>query len=451
VDLAYHLRAGAEILATRAIPATDTWTFTVSGEPWTNQQSGAQVLFAAVFQLGGWTGLVLLRAVLVGVAFGAMFLGAREQGLPVRWAALLTLVAFLLSAVALALRPQLLGVVLFAITLLLLLRRHRSLRVVWLVPLLALAWANLHGSFVLVAVAVGWAWLEDAIARHPATLRTAAVGVVALLATFVNPFGPGVWAYALGIASNTAIGSRVSEWQPPTITDPQGILFYGSVALVAAVLVARRRRVRLTSLALLLPLLALGIQAVRGLAWWPIGAAVVVAGVLAPSSTGVAPPGEPARATPPVLRRLNALTAVALVLVGVALLPVWRPADPVTGPAGVVTYAPPGITATLRDLADPDDRLFHPQVWGSWLEFAVPQARTFVDSRIELFPARVWEDYDTVMGARPGWDAVLDRWGVTIVVVAADGNPALLPALTHAGWHEAYLDDDGWVFIRADR
>ena len=38
VDLTYHLRAGGEILDTGRIPNVDTWTFTVAGQPWLDQQ-----------------------------------------------------------------------------------------------------------------------------------------------------------------------------------------------------------------------------------------------------------------------------------------------------------------------------------------------------------------------------------------------------------------------------
>ena len=37
-----------------------------AGPPWIDQQWGAQVILAAVYRLAGWTGLVLLRARLVG-------------------------------------------------------------------------------------------------------------------------------------------------------------------------------------------------------------------------------------------------------------------------------------------------------------------------------------------------------------------------------------------------
>ncbi len=75
IDLAYQLRAGSEILASGHIPATDAWTFTVAGTPWLDQQWGAQVVLAAVFDVAGWTGLALLRAALVALTFW-LLLGA---------------------------------------------------------------------------------------------------------------------------------------------------------------------------------------------------------------------------------------------------------------------------------------------------------------------------------------------------------------------------------------
>src|SRR4249919_2973189 len=46
VDLAYHVRTGDMILRTGSIPRVDTFTFTVFGRPWLDQQWLAQVVFA---------------------------------------------------------------------------------------------------------------------------------------------------------------------------------------------------------------------------------------------------------------------------------------------------------------------------------------------------------------------------------------------------------------------
>ena len=136
VDLTYHLRAGDEIIAAMALPTVDTWTYTAAGATWVDQQWGAQVLFAGVYQLGGWTGLVILRALLVGVIFGCVFETATRRGLGTRRAAALTFAAFVVSAVALALRPQLLGMALFAVVLLLVVDRRAHPGRLWAIPVI---------------------------------------------------------------------------------------------------------------------------------------------------------------------------------------------------------------------------------------------------------------------------------------------------------------------------
>src|SRR4029077_20669814 len=70
VDLAYQVRAGDEILRTATLPGVDAWTFTVAGQPWTDQQWLAQVLLALGYGVGGWELLPVLRAGLVALALG---------------------------------------------------------------------------------------------------------------------------------------------------------------------------------------------------------------------------------------------------------------------------------------------------------------------------------------------------------------------------------------------
>jgi len=136
VDLAYHLRAGGDILDGAGIPRADAWTFTAVGQPWLDQQWGAQVILAAVYRLAGWTGLVLLRAVLVGLLFALVLQVCRVRGADLRRAAWLTLAAFVVSAVALGLRPQLFGMVLLALVLVILAVRRERPRLVWAIPVI---------------------------------------------------------------------------------------------------------------------------------------------------------------------------------------------------------------------------------------------------------------------------------------------------------------------------
>jgi len=146
-----------------------------------------------------------------------------------------------------------------------------------------------------------------------------------------------------------------------------------------------------------------------------------------------------------IAARLNVAIVVAIVIVGVVLLPVWRPMDPgLQAPSGVVGNAPPGITGALREQANDGDRLFNPQPWGSWFEFSFPKVLVALDSRIEVFPPQVWDDYETVTQGRDGWQQILERWGVTLAVVP-NGDDAFHARLTSAGWTELFADADGWL------
>lgn len=447
VDLAYHLRAGAQILDGGGIPSTDTWTYTASGAPWLDQQWGAQTILAAVYRTVGWTGLVLLRAILIGITFGLVYDIGRRRGVSSRGAALLALTAFLVAAVALALRPQLFGMACFAVTLLLVVQRHRWPRAFWLVPVVVAVWANLHGSFFLGPLVIGLAWLEDVHDKAPKSRRTLIVAIVATVAACLTPFGPYVWLYAAGLTTNSEVTGRIGEWQPTSLRTIPGIIFFLSVSAVVALLARTTERAPWPRLLGLAAFFLIGVFAIRGVAWWPIAAAALLAGWLIPA----VPAGRTERAGTPLMRRINAGLAVALVAVGIGLLPAWRPIDPGTlAPTGVVGIAPSGITAKLREIARPDDRLFNPQIFGSWFAFAVPALPIAIDARIELYPAQVWDDYEAVVDGREDWRAILDRWGVTIVV-ALDGDDGFSARLAGDGWVEIHRDQDGAVFVRPGR
>ena len=204
-----------------------------------------------------------------------------------------------------------------------------------------------------------------------------------------------VWAYAVGLSTNPLVTQRITEWQPTSLHDIPGILFFAS-ALAVVVLIARRGRTTpWPTLLWLATFFVIGVYAIRGVAWWPLAAVPAIAGTLL---TEPATDGGPDDRNRPAIRALNALLVGLIVLAGVALLPVWRPIDPGLGaPVGVVGNAPPGITAALRDAIRPGDRVFNPQPWGSWFEFALPTLPVALDSRIELFPVEVWDDYERVV------------------------------------------------------
>lgn len=453
VDLAYQVRAGDLMLASGMVLRTDPLTFTAGGDPWLNQQWGAGVVLALAFTPLGWAGLAVMRAALVGLIFGLVCLGARLGGASPRSAALFALAGFMVGLPAFGLRPQLFGVVLFALVLVLLAARGRHPAMIWVVPFIVVAWANVHGSFFLGPAAVAVAVIEDALARRPGTTRLAAVLGLSLLATVASPFGAGTWSYAFGLASSSTLARLVTEWQRTSLLTVTGLLFYLSVAAAAGLVVAAARRgwrPGWPSLAWLVALAFLGAWAERGVAWWAIGAPIALAPAVAALARKGAGPSVVGRAESPALRRINLLLAGLLSLAIIVLQPAWRPSDPLTGPNGLLTDAPGPIATALAGKAGPADRVFNAQRWGSWLEWAAPGIPLMVDSRIEVVPSEAWEDYLAISAGVSDWASRLDRWGVTAVVASRTEQAALLPLLAaDPGWRQVHADADGELFVRA--
>ena len=275
VDLAYAIRAGDLVLAAGAPLTVDPFTFTVGGEPWVDQQWGAQALLALVHRLGGWALLALVRALLVGVVAAALVGAARAAGAGSRTAALLGLGAFLLAAPGLALRAQLVGLALLALTILLVARRRHAPRGLLLVPIVAAAWANLHGTFVLAPAVVLAAAVDDRLAGRPGSGRLALLSGATALATCLTPWGLGVWGYAVSLGVSPEVRRLVTEWQPPDPVGYPGLPFVLAV-LALAVLALRRLRVAgprglpLGSIGIAAALALAGAVAERGIVPWAL-------------------------------------------------------------------------------------------------------------------------------------------------------------------------------------
>jgi hypothetical protein len=459
VDLAYAVRAGGQILDGAGIPRIDTYTFTAAGLTWIDQQWLAQALFSAIHRLGGWPALAALWAVIIVAIEALLWRAARSWGAGVRTTGVTLLLAFVIAAVGSSLRSQLLGLLCLAGLMTLVADRSIHRGRLWLaVPLLAV-WANLHGSFPVGLALLGVATLEDIASRdHPR--EAVAKLALAAVATLVNPFGFDVWRYVATIGSDATIARFVTEWRHTNLFDPAGAAFYASVVAVLVIVLVRIRqseRPPLTALAWLAGLALLGAWAVRAVAWWAVGAAPVVAALLARipmrrRGREAVVSTETASATDrPGIARGPIVFVATLVILLVALQPSLHPSPDGEGLGSRLDDAPAGITRALSAVvaATPATRVFNAQRWGSWFELAVPQARIFADSRIELIPAAAWSDYLTVSAGDPRWHGILDGWQVSVLVLSAKDQAALVTLVSSdSRWHAVYRDADGLVAVR---
>lgn len=233
------------------------------------QEWGSDLLMAATFQVAGWSGLVFLGAVCLGatLAYLMRWLLARMEPLH---ALLLTLLAAMMMVPSLLVRPHVLVWPLTAIWVGTLARSSEEKRAPpWWLLILMLAWANMHGSFIIgpgLAVMLG----ADAVmaahreARWPMARRWLLFIGAALGCALVNPAGYRLLLFPFQMVSMKAALFIIPEWQPPNFEHPQ-VLGVWIVAIVALAF-AGRIRLSLPRSLLLLGLMYMALEHVRNVA-----------------------------------------------------------------------------------------------------------------------------------------------------------------------------------------
>jgi hypothetical protein len=313
VDLAYHLKVGELIVAERAVPRTDMLAWTTSGQPWLDQNWGAQVALYGIWRLGGLPLLTVASSLCAVVTWGLVAAACRRRTANLRLIAGAVLAGYAAAAAGLSPRPQLFSMLLFAAELYLLEVARTRPRVALAIPLLMVLWANLHGAFV---VGVGLLVIEVAAAvwrrDRPVAARYLLVTVASLAGLLVNPWGARVLGYAISFPANPTVTGFVSEWGPATLRQLPGTMILVAIGVLVVALVRVPSPGRAPEQLLRMALLAaLALWAIRAGAWFGLALPVALCALARQESPAQAGPTE--RGVPVLSGLVLAVLAVALV------------------------------------------------------------------------------------------------------------------------------------------
>jgi hypothetical protein len=445
IDLAYHVKAGELMVEQGAILRADVLAWPTTGQPWVDQNWGAQVLLYAIWRAGGFGLLAVSNALCTVAAWVLVAAACRRRTASLRLVVAALLAGYLAAAPAFSARPQMFSVLLFAVEVYLLEVARTRPYVALAIPLLMPLWANLHGAFavglgLLAVEVIAAAWRRD----RQGVLRFLATGALGAIGLLANPWGPGVLTYAARLSSNRVVTGMVTEWAPASVRHPAGAMLVAAIGIVAVVAARSRARAQVPDQLLRVVLLA-------GLALWT-GRASVWFGLALPvaiCALARGRPRRPAEADRGVPFASGVVLVALAVALAVALPPVSRAIIPDGASRPELTAAPSAAAGWLAANPQPG-RMFNFQPWGSYLEFRLgPRIRPAVDSRIELLPAERWREYLAIAAGR--WDAerLLGRWGVDYVLTGERRTPSLTALLDASGrWRLAFSHGDERVYVR---
>jgi hypothetical protein len=214
-DLGWHLAAGDLIRDRGNIPFQDPWSFTLADKQWYNLSWLWDVIASVIFQYTNFTGLVLFTvacgAVIVGYLTSiCLSSGASAPAVCVSvFSACLLYPTFVTAPnIYLAASPNTSTMLFCVVFYGECLRRTRC----FLLPLMMVLWANLHGGFLLGFLIVGVFCGAALLRRDWASFKIYGLaGIGCLVATFVNPLG---WHIYEGVATTLGhfVQAYITEW-----------------------------------------------------------------------------------------------------------------------------------------------------------------------------------------------------------------------------------------------
>ena len=444
-DYWFYVRVGKDILQSGAIPRVDTFSYTYPGRPIFYQPWLSAVIFWWAHSLGGATITFLLRGICIAIAYTIVWTTMREVGTGAKIATLLTILLGFSSSMNWSMRPQMFAYPLFAATLWVLWRWQKGQRTwIWILPLITLLWANLHGSFILAFVLMGSALLFGAGDRKQLLIWTG----LSLLATFVNPRGIFVWQFVSDMLSSPSDQLFATEWRPPVNAGWQMNIFFAWLLLFIPLVAISPRRFSVLEWIWFLSFGWLALSGLRYVIWFMFIMAILsgaLLGELWKSFRREAAIGN-SNST------FNYVLSVMIFLFPLMMLPGireswWQDAPPPYHPA----TTPIAATKWLAAHPELPGHLFAEYTFSSYLTFALPSRLVWIDNRFNAYPPEHWETYQVISSAKPGWEDLLDKDKVNLLMLSLHSQPILVEVVEKSKqWCEQYRDQDAVIFSRCE-
>lgn len=474
-DTWWHLASGKWMLDHRAWLREDVFSWTQLGQPWPRPGLIANIAMAAVFDAGG-APLLILGVASVFVVSVLLLLRLTTASPAVTF--IVGLLAVLTMASAATPRPVVLQLPLLAMSLTVLERERRlptGTPLLWYLPILSIAWVNLHGSFVFLFVLIGsyllGAIIDEWRSREPlrswslaqhlknrAISRLYIVGILSILGVAINPFGAQLLVYPLEtLATGLGASYEIDEWRPVDLTDPRYWPFFVMLGLSVFAAIRSRDRLRSVDSILLIVFGLLGLTAYRN---GPVFAAIAFP--ISASLLSGRPPLGGREALALANRSERAVESSLLLAAAVSVAAIVWPAFTSAGneradaewfgDRAIVAVAGGEYPQPIWNSYDQGTYL----IWHGW-----PEVLVSMDSRSDLHGLQPSDGHLAVLGIREQGDRVHEhiaewygerdaptRFAVQgIQTVLVERASPLVGQLEDAGWRRVEEDERAVVLL----
>jgi hypothetical protein len=486
-DTCWLLSLGMKIVEGGALPQADPYSYTMQLFPerrFILYQWLSEVLFALSYKALDLAGLLLLAAVVLTASFISVPLAlARKIGMPGCFAIAGTILTLLTAFFHFLCRPEIFSYLLLGtyISMTHFFLRNRNVekvdwKAVTVFGAIMAIWCNLHSGFVLGLLYLFVFALVTTISDFAAEKKLQAIDrtiifsfVAALVGTFVNPYGIGLWQY-LPTLFFTPLNRHIIELRPVSGKDFLEWTFYPFVILlvVTGITCARALMKKIDSSIVSTPRGQVLFAAIAVFSWIIAGfccrrlipfAAIhlfaeggYMLALLRKQKVAGQPDAVQNNAAPTFWEMVDQklqnsyhphglmwfVTIAVFAGVGVFFVSSRIPDAIVLPQSSKVMQAPFDAVKVIGE-KPPAGRVFNDPQFGDVMIWKLQQPpKLFIDTRFDMYGARIVEDYQTIYSTKDGWEELLKKYQISWVFVRPEAPIA--KRLAERGWKTLYVD-----------
>ncbi len=484
LDIWLHLKTGQYIIEHRNIPLNDIFSFSIHGKPWINHEWLFQAILFLFNKYGGPDGMILMQNIALIATFLLLFVFGRRLINNYIFIFIVLYLTLLSSAYRFTIRPDIFSLF-FLMLYLFIIKRfgENKTKLIWLIPLFQAIWTNIHGFsftgpliiliFLLseilkrsIKLPIGWKQTERLDDTQIKELSI--VLILAIIATFINPYGLKGAAYPLSVVGQISgkgkiVFQYIQELAKPirlnNIFNFKFFTYYKTLIILSLFSFRfNQKNINIANLLIWLFFLWFSLIAIRNVAYFAIVAAFII-------FSNVATAFKNNKVLPDIFKKRKVLTISNYCLIAILFI------FPVKGALKyleVTTYnfdtyelksSMWGISENRYPKKAVEFILENnfPKIMyndfnsGSYLiGNAFPKRQVFIDGRTELYGPEFFSEYVALSeGKRSIIEKIVKKYdiqGFFLTVSITDLHLGLLRYLTHsADWKVVYFDP--WALI----
>lgn len=452
-DLWWHMKLGESLVSNVALFSTDTFSYTFSGLPQYAGEWLADLFIYLSYSIGGFTGVNLLKAVVLLSAFHFLNKAvqtatgnSKSSGV----AAIVTLVLVLFAIrFRLFVRPYLFSMVFVSFFLFVLerYRKDKRTRLIFLLPIAEAIWANMSVGAIFGPLIALFYLAENSIRDRSTLKRNLMIFAATSCATLASPETYHIYTLTLSLFTDP-YKAVVGEYQPIStqILWGFGIRYtwgYQIVVILAAIYFIGFKGWK--NLAHLLTFAFFFLETllqVRMIEFFALIAAPMAAIPLERFFSAVSGRNSERTVLATSLTALLVTAAIPLSIVGNRTYPFGNDIKEDTFPAEALSFL---------DHEKISGRMFNGYSIGGYIIWQSPERKVFFDGRYRrLYSSEFYREYTSMMEDDSAWKQGEHRYGFDHAIIEYDMLSRRFPLHlnTNPEWALVYWDNHSAIYLK---